>query len=104
MKKLAILLGLILLSVNCCLAKSPEYELELGRLKNAKSAKYKVIDAQIRAISDKVVDLTNDTTISSDEKQKLFEQCATEIQELKDQKTLINYKYVKAKKNLRKRY
>lgn len=104
MKKLAILLGLILLSVNCSLAKSPEYELELGRLKNAKSAKYKVIDAQIRAISDKVVDLTNDTTISSDEKQKLFEQCATEIQELKDQKTLINYKYVKAKKNLRKRY
>ncbi len=104
MKKLVILLGLILLSVNCCLAKSPEYELELGKLKNAKSAKYKVIDVQIQAISDKVVDLSNNTMVSAEEKQKLFAQYTTEIQELKDQKTMANYTYEKAKKNLRKRY
>ena len=49
MKKFIVLLGLILLSVNCCFANSLEYKLELGKLKNAKSAKTKVIDIQINS-------------------------------------------------------
>ena len=104
MKKLVLLLGLILLSANCCLAKSPEYELELGRLKNAKSAKYKVINIQINSVTQKVTTLMNDTSVSPEKKQELLEQYTAEIKSLEDQKTMVNYTYQKAKKNLKKRY
>lgn len=104
MKKLIVLFGLIVLTTNSCLAKSPEYELELGRLKNAKSAKYKIINIQINAIAQKVTVVTNDETLSSEKKQELLEQYTAEIKSLEDQKTMINYTYQKAKKNLRKRY
>lgn len=104
MKKFIVLLGLILLSVNCCFANSLEYKLELGKLKNAKSAKTKVIDIQINSVTQKVEATANDTTISPEKKQELIEQYTAEINSLNDQKTMANYTYKKAKKNLKKRH
>ena len=104
MKKSLIVLGLILLSTNCCFAKSPEYELELGRLKNAKSAKCKIINIQLNAISQKVTAITNDETISPAKKQELLEQYTVEMKKLEDEKAMANYTYQKSKKNLKKRY
>lgn len=104
MKKIAVLLGFVLLSTNCCLAKSLEYKLELGRLKNAKSAEYKVLNVQIDALSQKVTNLVNDTTVSEEKKQELIELYVSEIRTLKDQKLMVNYTYKKSKKDLKKRY
>ena len=64
-------------------------------LKNQKNVTNKIIDTQINNKMTRIIQIANDTKMSDEEKDKILKQYQNDIVNLKNQKTLNNYKYKK---------
>ena len=75
-------------------------KLQKQMLKNQKSVQNKVLNAQIKNHMDQITAITNDMTMPMDEKSRQIQYHQNQILELKNQKSLNNYNYKKAKDNI----
>ena len=74
---------------------SDETQLQKNMLKNQKNVTNKIIDTQINNKMTRIIQVANDTKMSDEEKDKILKQYQNDIVNLKNQKTLNNYKYKK---------
>lgn len=102
MKKLILLISLLLISTTCTFASSDSYDAQLQQLKDAKSAKDTVINAQIKALTNEVEKLTLDESVSVSDKNAKIEKYTLQIQDLKNKKSAIREQYQKDKAKLDK--
>lgn len=104
-KLLAIsLLLLFVLSTNMCFAKNEQLNEQISRLRNAKNAKVKVVNAKINVVTDDMNKMLADTKISGYEKEKRLTKYQKELEDLNNQKSEINRQYRKDKKVLKAKY
>ncbi len=93
--KIAALLMVICFSASIVFAMSDETKLQKKMLKNQKNVTNKIIDTQINNKMTRIIQVANDTNMSDEEKDKMLKQYQDDIINLKNQKTLNNYKYKK---------
>ena len=93
--KIAALLMVICFSASIVFAMSDETQLQKNMLKNQKNVTNKIIDTQINNKMTRIIQVANDTKMSDEEKDKILKQYQNDIVNLKNQKTLNNYKYKK---------
>lgn len=93
--KIAALLMIICFSASIVFAMSDETQLQKNMLKNQKNVTNKIIDTQINNKITRIIQVANDTKMSDEEKDKILKQYQNDIVNLKNQKTLNNYKYKK---------
>lgn len=93
--KIAALLMIICFSASIVFAMSDETQLQKNMLKNQKNVTNKIIDTQINNKMTRIIQVANDTKMSDEEKDKILKQYQNDIVNLKNQKTLNNYKYKK---------
>lgn len=93
--KIAALLMIICFSASIVFAMSDETQLQKNMLKNQKNVTNKIIDTQINNKMTRIIQIANDTKMSDEEKDKILKQYQNDIVNLKNQKTLNNYKYKK---------
>ena len=91
--KIAALLMIICFSASIVFAMSDETQLQKNMLKNQKNVTNKIIDTQINNKMTRIIQIANDTKMSDEEKDKILKQYQNDIVNLKNQKTLNNYKY-----------
>lgn len=106
MKKLLTftLLLIFVISTNICYAGNDELNAEIAKLRNAKNAKVKVINAKINAVTNDMNNMLADTKISGYEKDKRLPKYQKELEDLNNQKTAIHKQYMKDKKALKAKY
>ncbi len=93
--KIAALLMIVCFSASIVFAISDETQLQKNMLKNQKNVTNKIIDTQINNKMTRIIQVANDTKMSDEEKDKILKQYQNDIVNLKNQKTLNNYKYKK---------
>lgn len=93
--KIAALLMIVCFSASIVFAMSDETQLQKNMLKNQKNVTNKIIDTQINNKMTRIIQIANDTKMSDEEKDKILKQYQNDIVNLKNQKTLNNYKYKK---------
>lgn len=93
--KIAALLMIVCFSASIVFAMSDETQLQKNMLKNQKNVTNKIIDTQINNKMTRIIQVANDTKMSDEEKDKILKQYQNDIVNLKNQKTLNNYKYKK---------
>lgn len=93
--KIAALLMIICFSASIVFAMSDETQLQKNMLKNQKNVTNKIIDTKINNKMTRIIQIANDTKMSDEEKDKILKQYQNDIVNLKNQKTLNNYKYKK---------
>ena len=86
---------IICFSASIVFAMSDETQLQKNMLKNQKNVTNKIIDTQINNKMTRIIQVANDTKMSDEEKDKILKQYQNDIVNLKNQKTLNNYKYKK---------
>lgn len=104
MKKILLTLFIILFSVNFALADKPEYDAELSKIRTIKNAQISAISKQIKDISNKMMELELNTTISNSEKEKQLQIYTEKLDELTTKKYQISEKYKEDKAKLKKKY
>lgn len=86
---------IVCFSASIVFAMSDETQLQKNMLKNQKNVTNKIIDTQINNKMTRIIQIANDTKMSDEEKDKILKQYQNDIVNLKNQKTLNNYKYKK---------
>ena len=97
------LLAIFVIGTSTCYANDA-LNAEIAKLRNAKNAKVKVVNAKIDAVTNDMNKMLADTKISGYEKDKRLPKYQKELEDLNNQKTEIRRQYMRDKKALKARY